>query len=155
MVDNISIGTVPVNEECAQFGQAGYKAQALKECQSYIKQLKSMFGAEQPESAQFKLTTNPYEGGIYYDVVVEYTDQLGEDFALNVESNLPESWSIEIEANQTKAPYYVSAEDLGEDAIDYMCSSVVPACCSEGCQVEPDGKCSHGFNSILVDEGIM
>lgn len=28
--------------------------------------------------------------------------------------------------------------------------SVVPACCSKGCMVEPDGSCEHGFESIII-----
>lgn len=38
---------------------------------------------------------------------------------------------------------------------EYGLESVVPACCSEECQVEPDGHCEHGFPSILVDLGII
>ncbi len=26
-----------------------------------------------------------------------------------------------------------------------------PALCSEGCEVEPDGACEHGFPSLLVE----
>lgn len=33
--------------------------------------------------------------------------------------------------------------------------SVVPACCSEGCQVEPDGRCEHGCPSVLLALGVM
>ena len=28
--------------------------------------------------------------------------------------------------------------------------STSPACCTEGCIVEPDGACSHGCPSILI-----
>ena len=30
-----------------------------------------------------------------------------------------------------------------------------PACCSEGCVVEPDGTCSHGCPSILIALGVI
>ena len=30
----------------------------------------------------------------------------------------------------------------------------VPACCSEGCMVEPDGVCPHGFKSVLIEMGL-
>lgn len=33
--------------------------------------------------------------------------------------------------------------------------SIVPACCDEGCEVEPDGTCEHGNPSILIELGIM
>jgi hypothetical protein len=33
--------------------------------------------------------------------------------------------------------------------------SVVPACCTEGCEVEPDGYCEHGCPSILLALGVI
>jgi len=33
--------------------------------------------------------------------------------------------------------------------------SIVPACCSEGCEVEPDGICVHGYPSILLAYGLI
>ena len=33
--------------------------------------------------------------------------------------------------------------------------SIVPACCSEGCEVEPDGVCEHGCPSVLVALGLI
>lgn len=38
---------------------------------------------------------------------------------------------------------------------EYAFESVVPACCSDGCEVEPDGKCPHGCSSILLSYGIV
>jgi hypothetical protein len=32
--------------------------------------------------------------------------------------------------------------------------SIAPACCDEGCVVEPDGECEHGCPSILLALGI-
>jgi hypothetical protein len=32
---------------------------------------------------------------------------------------------------------------------------IMPACCSEGCEVEPDGKCEHGNPSILLAMGMI
>lgn len=31
----------------------------------------------------------------------------------------------------------------------------VPACCSEGCQVESDGVCIHGFPSVFLEMGLI
>ena len=39
--------------------------------------------------------------------------------------------------------------------IEYGMDSVVPACCSEGCYTEPDGKCKHGFPSIMLALGVI
>ena len=52
------------------------------------------------------------------------------------------------------------AQEEGFDSIDellnqYGSESVMPACCEEGCRVEPDGKCPHGHFSILIEFGII
>ena len=52
------------------------------------------------------------------------------------------------------------AQDEGFDSIDellnqYGLEDVVPACCEEGCRVEPDGKCCHKHPSILIEFGII
>jgi len=38
---------------------------------------------------------------------------------------------------------------------DYILEPIVPATCSHGCWVEPDGECPHGQPSILIDRGIL
>lgn len=38
---------------------------------------------------------------------------------------------------------------------DFADESSIPACCSEGCLVEPDGKCEHGFKSIFLAAGLI
>ena len=42
-------------------------------------------------------------------------------------------------------------ERLGE----YVSDSICPALCDEGCEVEPDGRCSHGCPSILLALGMI
>ena len=47
-------------------------------------------------------------------------------------------------------------ETFGEFAASPMATdSVVPACCDEGCQVEPDGRCEHGCPSVLLALGVI
>ena len=47
-------------------------------------------------------------------------------------------------------------ESHGLDSImEIAFSSIVPACCSEGCEVEPDGHCEHGYESVLLAEGLI
>lgn len=45
--------------------------------------------------------------------------------------------------------------DDAEDLLELSMDSVVPACCEEGCQVEPDGTCEHGHRSILLKMGVI
>jgi len=47
---------------------------------------------------------------------------------------------------------FESTEELLEE---FGHDSVVPACCKEGCQVEPDGKCEHNCPSILLALGVI
>lgn len=47
------------------------------------------------------------------------------------------------------------AEDYGYDDVSEflqeVCQdSIVPACCSDGCEVEPDGTCEHDCPSVLL-----
>lgn len=54
-------------------------------------------------------------------------------------------------------------EDNGyEDRDDWLAhkehlvmDSVCPALCSDGCEVEPDGRCSHGHPSVLIALGLI
>ena len=52
------------------------------------------------------------------------------------------------------------AEEQGFDSVSEMLEeigteAIVPACCSEGCEVEPDGHCEHGHPSVLISLGII
>lgn len=42
-----------------------------------------------------------------------------------------------------------------DDLQDLMFDSIVPACCRFGCEVEPDGICSHGNESVLLAMGVI
>ena len=58
-----------------------------------------------------------------------------------------------------KSSTYLSPEDvLDRDCLeldDLILESVIPACCEEGCEVEPDGVCPHGNKSILLEIGVI
>ena len=41
-------------------------------------------------------------------------------------------------------------EESGMILEEVVYDSLVPACCSEGCMVEPDGMCEHGFSSVIM-----
>jgi ketopantoate reductase len=48
---------------------------------------------------------------------------------------------------------YASADDALAEYSEL--DSVYPALCSEGCQVEPDGRCPHGAPSLLLALGLI
>jgi hypothetical protein len=68
----------------------------------------------------------------------------------------------------TRNPYRISAMEALENegwepsedgAFAYarhaMFEATSPACCTEGCIVEPDGRCSHGCPSLLIALGMI
>ena len=58
---------------------------------------------------------------------------------------------ISVETALSNAGYTVDDFIGGPAGMD----SVVPACCDEGCEVEPDGRCEHGCPSVLIALGVM
>lgn len=54
------------------------------------------------------------------------------------------------------ASYYESKDIFSYmDDPSSLMDSVVDACCSQGCQVEPDGHCMHGHPSVLLDNDLI
>lgn len=47
------------------------------------------------------------------------------------------------------------SEEEFEILQEFVTESIVPALCSEGCQVEPDGFCPHGNPSVLIERGLI
>lgn len=43
-------------------------------------------------------------------------------------------------------------EEFGEDE---LLDGSVPTRCPEGCMVEPDGQCPHGYKSVLLAAGLI
>lgn len=68
---------------------------------------------------------------------------------------------------KTPNPYRISAREFfaengladESDRIEFLESTtfegIAPALCREGCDVEPDGRCSHGCPSILLALGYV
>lgn len=57
-----------------------------------------------------------------------------------------------------KNPHRITARQALEDAgleLDDLTDSIVPACCDEGCEVEPDGRCEHGCPSVMLALGVI
>lgn len=46
-------------------------------------------------------------------------------------------------------------EDVMDMLEEYIHEGMVPACCTLGCRVEPDGICPCGNRSIFLVAGIM
>lgn len=63
-----------------------------------------------------------------------------------------------------KNPFRISVDkalaNAGHDLESFIESgaaldSIVPACCSDGCEVEPDGCCEHGCPAVTIALGVI
>jgi len=58
-----------------------------------------------------------------------------------------------------KNPYRISISATlamhGIEGLEECDDCIVPACCKEGCEVEPDGRCEHGCPSIFLAAGLI
>ena len=100
MRDSMSISGVPLDEPCTQVGPTDYMPMMRKEVTAFKNQLERLAEAGKfgPRGrAYFKVTSNPHDFGTYLDIDVVYddTDEEGEAFALEVESNIPFNWDDE------------------------------------------------------------
>jgi hypothetical protein len=89
----IELGPVPAMEDCAQTGEPDFRKRAMAEGARYIELLKEKF-PNPPMGCDFRLKSFNHDFGQYFEVVVTYntTDKESEEFAFNVERNLPETW---------------------------------------------------------------
>lgn len=94
MRDYISLGSVPIDEPCAQVGEPDYYHNAKAECVRYLKFLQETFGPE-PPLTQFRIQSFAHDYGRAYEVVIYYEseDPISRSYAFNVEDNLPEKWN--------------------------------------------------------------
>ena len=99
MRDEISIGSTPASEDCAQVGSEGYYPQARRECRAFIGQLQRQFGPP-PEGARLAVKSNAHDFGTYLDVVVRFDDDNPEavEYAYRCEEHASDVWDAEAKA---------------------------------------------------------
>lgn len=167
MRDTYEIGSAPASEDCAQVGSEGYSARAHRECRAYMAQLERAYPG-MPNGMNLKMTSHPHDFGTYYEVTVSFNDdnEAHNEFLWGKLENGCDVWDeiarkeLGLDVEQKEGEYR-SPKELGFDIDDpdtiesVVYASVVPACCSSGCQVEPDGKCQHGHPSVLIKLGIF
>jgi hypothetical protein len=88
LIDSISIGSTPCDEDCAQLGSENYTERARKECAAFIHQIRRVMG-EEPVGARLRIKGNPHDFGTYYDVecVYEMDDEAAQEYALKCEGS--------------------------------------------------------------------
>jgi hypothetical protein len=75
-----------------QVGELNYQEKSWRECRRYIQLLRSFFGPE-PPGCQLKIKTQQHEFGEYMEVICEYSDDAGLQYALKCEGEGPETWT--------------------------------------------------------------
>ena len=92
-MDYMTLGSTPVDEECAQVGSDGYCEKAMAESNAFIRQLRRLF-PDIPANTRFKVQSFSHDFGTYHEVTVIFNEKDKEsvEFAINVENNLPEKW---------------------------------------------------------------
>lgn len=60
-----------------------------------------------------------------------------------------------VSVKQALEEYGLDSSIENENTQRVLLDSVVPACCDEGCEVEPDGRCEHGCPSVLLALGVI
>jgi hypothetical protein len=82
------IGSSPHGEDCAQVGEENYSLKAIKECNSFVGQIRRIYGKE-PVGCHLVCSGNPHDFGMYYSVDIEYDydDQVGLDYFLDIEGD--------------------------------------------------------------------
>lgn len=95
--DYLALGPVPCDEDCAQVGDPDYRNQSRREMRAYSNQLMREFPEWSGKNVRFAITIFPHDFGSYGEVCVEWEDgdEVGQDFALYVENNLPMNWDDE------------------------------------------------------------
>ena len=91
--EQISLGSSPWDESCAQVGTPQYLFYAERECQRYVEQLTRQ--SPPPAGASLLVTHNPHDFGTYLDVVADFDfeDEGQSNWAFSLENNLPANWN--------------------------------------------------------------
>lgn len=103
-IEYIEIAPAPVEEECAQVGEANFRERATVEMDAFINQLYREFPDASDKGVVFRKKWFNHDFGGYGYVVAYYEDSSSEsaDYAFNVEANTPGFWDDEalIEINE-------------------------------------------------------
>lgn len=64
---------------------------------------------------------------------------------------LTQEYGVQIDSNTR----LMECDEVVNLLIEWSTDGVVPACCDEGCEVEPDGQCEHDCPSVLLKLGFI
>jgi hypothetical protein len=87
--------TTPESEKCAQVGEPNYYTDARLEIQAFVDQTERELGPR--PGGHFKTRSNPHDFGSYLTVEYVYNpdSEAQAEYAMKVESYMPENWDKE------------------------------------------------------------
>jgi len=95
----ITIGSAPPEEQCAQLGEDNYPVRARAECRRFISQLRRVAAAANIDLGALTLHVKGFshDFGTYYEVVAQFDegDEVSSTAAYWLEANTPETWDDE------------------------------------------------------------
>lgn len=93
MKDWLSIGSSPIEEDCAQVGSENYAERAKEECRRFIELIRKKVG-EEPYGASLAVKGFNHDFGRYYEVVCYFEDTNEEaiNYAFKCETETPLRW---------------------------------------------------------------
>jgi hypothetical protein len=105
--DELTLGSTPCSERCAQVGATLYYDLAKMEISAYAKQIERMF-PNMPEGCFLKRSSNPHDFGTYYELAIKFdsNDEEAVKFAYELEDNTPEYWDEAAKAELTGKGYF-------------------------------------------------
>lgn len=112
-MEYLELSSAPYEEECVQVSSKIDYLQAQRaECYIFKRMLERQFPP--PQGAYFSVKPNQHDFGTYYEVVVKYENEEGENFAYDMEENIPAKWDdealAEIAANEEIQAYHAAAK---------------------------------------------
>lgn len=92
-MEYLVLGPCPIDEEPCQVGEENYYIKARTQCYKFVCLLEKLF-TDKPKNVKFSYCEFPHEFGSYLETIIMFDsiDPKSKEFALFVESNLPEKW---------------------------------------------------------------
>lgn len=93
MLDYLTLGPTPADEDCAQVGSDDYMTRATRETHAYIKQLLRE-NPHLPKNVKLSVKAFHHDMGVYHEVVVYFDpdDDAAVQAAWDLDENTPAHW---------------------------------------------------------------
>lgn len=180
MKSEMFISSCPVEEEpvCVQ-NDGSHTRESRAECAIFRDQLLREFGDPPGGRADLHIKPQEHDFGVYHVVVCRFEDGNKEqtEYAYKLEAEMPTKWDEEANAARgrrthphegyavqvgdelkhlTKEQHIQQhAEGLDDSEIEAMVFGDQDVHAADGCHVEPDGRCEHGYPSPLITLNLM